>query len=51
VARELASSTAVSRAVLKGDKGASESSSSLIATVEDEIEGWEGIKNGRYCGK
>jgi hypothetical protein len=39
VARELASSTAVSRAVLKGDEGASESSSSLITAVEDGIEG------------
>jgi hypothetical protein len=36
---ELASSTAVPRAVLKGDEDASESSSSLIATVEDGIEG------------
>jgi hypothetical protein len=39
VARELASSIVVSRAVLKGDEGASESSSLLIVTVEDGIEG------------
>ena len=51
ITRELASSTAVSEAIFKGDKGALKSPSSLIATIVDGIKGRIKIVHGRHCGR